>query len=120
ICITGSYPQNLPEEMVGELVNMTAQWGRKSLVGLKGKEASHALQGKPYLLALDLDTLENMTHLKLEYDSEIVKAARYVLDKGVEYLVIDLSEKGSIVLTGDRGYRFEYPHPLSQHCTVNY
>lgn len=120
ICITGSCPQNMPEELMSELVNMTSQWGRKSLVGLKGKEAMHALQGKPFLLALDIDTLENMTHLKLEYDSEIIKAARYVLDKGVEYLVIDLNEKGAIVLTGERGYRFEYPHPLNQHCTVNF
>ena len=120
VCITGSTPQNIPPELLGELVSMTSQWGRKSLVGLKGRQSVQAIQGKPYLIVLDLETLENMTHLKLEYESEIVKAARYVLEKGIEYLIIDLKEKGAVVLCGDRGYKFEFPHFQGHHCNVNY
>lgn len=120
VCITGTMPHNLQEGMLDEMIVMTRQFGRKSLVALRGRDLVQSVESSPYLIATDLESLENLTHLKLEYDSEIIKACRYLLDRDIEYVFIDLREKGAIVLTEERGYRLEIPSIEREHCSSNY
>jgi fructose-1-phosphate kinase PfkB-like protein len=119
-CITGTVPNNLPDGMLEEMLIMSRQFGRRSLAALKGRDAAQAVKGSPYLMALDLASLENITHLKLEYDSEIIKACRYLLDKDIEYVFVDLREKGALVLSDEKGYRVDIPSIGREHCNTNY
>lgn len=119
-CITGTVPNNLPEGMLEDMLIMSRQFGRISLAALRGRDVAQAVKGSPFLMALDLESLENITHLKLEYDSEIIKACRYLLDKDIEYVFVDLREKGALVLSEEKGYRVDIPSIGREHCNSNY
>ena len=59
------------------------------------------------MVKLKVSDLEDLTNLQLNYENEIIKAANYILGKGIKLVIIDLNEKGSIVLNQERGYRLE-------------
>ncbi|MDX9916625.1 MAG: PfkB family carbohydrate kinase [Gudongella sp.] len=120
VCISGTAPKNFPGEVYEEIISIAKENGQKVLAGMKGHNAHHIANEKPYLLTLDVNTLENMTHLKLEYDSEIFRATRYLRDKGIKYIVVEMGSKGAIVITDEKGYRIELPHLNSGYCNINY
>lgn len=107
ICGLGSLPAGTPEEIYFDLITLSNSINKKFLLDAKGVELRYGLEAKPFMVMLNLHELENLTGLELSFENEIIKAAKYILDKDIELVVIDLNEKGSIVLNKDRGYRLE-------------
>lgn len=107
VCGLGSLPTGTPEEIYFDLISLSNSMNKAFLLETTGLELKYGIEAKPYMVKLNLHELENLTHLKLNFENEIIKAANYILEKGIELVVIDLNEKGSIVLNKDRGYRLE-------------
>lgn len=107
VCGLGSLPTGTPEEIYFDLITLSNSMNKTFLLEATGPELKYGIEAKPYMVKLNLHELENLTHLKLNFENEIIKAANYILEKGIELVVIDLNEKGSIVLNEDRGYRLE-------------
>lgn len=107
VCGLGSLPTGTPEEIYFDLISLCNSKNKAFLLETTGLELKYGIEAKPYMVKLNLHELENLTHLKLNFENEIIKAANYILEKGIELVVIDLNEKGSIVLNKDRGYRLE-------------
>jgi len=107
VCGLGSLPTGTPEEIYFDLITLSNSMNKTFLLEATWPELKYGIEAKPYMVKLNLHELENLTHLKLNFENEIIKAANYILEKGIELVVIDLNEKGSIVLNKDRGYRLE-------------
>lgn len=107
ICGLDSLPIGVPEDIYFILIKLANKMGKRFILEAKGKELKYGLEAKPYMVKLTIEELENLTHLKLDFENEIIKAANYVLEKDVDIIVIDLDDKGSIVLNQERGYRIE-------------
>lgn len=107
ICGLDSLPIGVPEEIYFDLIKLSNRIGKRFILESKGKELQYGIEAKPYMVKLDVEQLENLTGLKLDFENEIIKAANYILEKDVALIVIDLDHKGSIVLNQDRGYRLE-------------
>lgn len=107
ICGLDSLPMGVPEEIYFDLIKLTNRVGKRFILEADSKELKYGIDSRPFMVKLNVEQLENLTGLKLDYENEIIKAANYILQKDVDLIVIDLDHKGSIVLNQDRGYRLE-------------
>lgn len=105
ICFIGKIPQSMPTEIIYDFINIAKKYNVKVLIRLKGEELRYTLDTKPCLLLIDKEDLEDLTNLKLNTPGQLVDASRYIMDRGIEQLVINLDRKGSILITQDNYYR---------------
>lgn len=123
ICGLGSIPNGSPDEIYFDLITLANRESKRFLLDAEGIELQYGIEAKPYMVKTNVRELENLTRLELNFENEIIKAGNYILEKDVEILLIDLDEKGSIVLTKDRGYRLEiddieFPLNIDQGYTL--
>ncbi|MDR7870461.1 MAG: PfkB family carbohydrate kinase [Tissierellaceae bacterium] len=103
----GNLPIGLPNDIYYDLINLANRNNKKFILEAKGEELKYGLEAIPFMVKLDKEDLEHLSHLQLDFENEIIKVGYSLLEKGIELVCIDLDEKGSIVLTKDRGYRLE-------------
>lgn len=120
ICCLGELPVNASEETFYDIISMGNKYGKKSILACKGPSLIYGIEAAPYMVLLNKEDLEGITKLSLNYEYEIIKAGLYVLEKGVSFLVIELGDKGSIVLTQEQVYRVEAPKGEKDYCKINY
>lgn len=123
ICGLGSIPNGSPDEIYFDLITLANRESKRFLLDAEGIELQYGIEAKPYMVKTNVRELENLTRLELNFENEIIRAGNYILEKDVEILLIDLDEKGSIVLTKDRGYRLEiddieFPLNIDQGYTL--
>lgn len=107
ICGLGKIPQGISKEIYFDLINMAKKDGRRFILDSNGKELESAIEAIPFMVKMGVEDLENLSKIKINFEGEIVRLAYSYIEKGIEILVIDLDERGSIVLTKDFGYRLE-------------
>ena len=105
ICFMGKIPSSIPKEIIYDFVHRARKYNLKIFIRLKGEELKYTLDSKPCYLLIDKEDLEDLTNLRLTTSGEIIKASRYIMDRGVKKLVINLDDRGSILLTQDSYYR---------------
>lgn len=109
VCLVGDHPDNIPDDMLFNIVDLSSKWGRKMFLGVKEKTFQGAIEGVPYTLILNKNILEDITNLSLDFENEIIKACIYLFDKGIKNIIIDNNEKGLIVLDEECVYRLSLP-----------
>ena len=107
ICGVALSPIGVPDEIYFDLISLSNSKDKKFLLDTSGINLKYGIDAKPYMVKLKVSDLEDLTNLQLNYENEIIKAANYILGKGIKLVIIDLNEKGSIVLNQERGYRLE-------------
>lgn len=107
ICLLGELPPNLPKDIFFNLIINGNKLDNKTLIAVKGEGLKYAIESKPEIALLEISQLEDLTNLKLDYEYEIIKAGYYIIEKGVNILVVSLGNRGSIVLTKDFIYRVD-------------
>lgn len=105
ICLMGNIPSSIPKEIVYDFVERASKYNLKVFISLKGEALKYTLDSKPCYLLIDKEDLEDLTNLRLNTSGEIIKASRYIMDRGVSKLVINLDDRGSLLLTQDSYYR---------------
>lgn len=105
ICFIGKIPQSMPKEIIYDFVSTAKKYNIEVFIRLKGEELRYTLDTKPCFLLIDKEDLEDLTNLRINTTGEIVQASRYIMERGVKQLVINLEEGGSILFTKDSYYR---------------
>lgn len=103
----GSLPNGLANEMYYDLIELGNRQENKFILDCTGASLKSGLRASPFIVKLTKEDLEDLTNLELDFETEIIRAGQYVLDKGVKIVIIDLHHKGTIVLQEDKGYRLE-------------
>lgn len=107
ICSTGSIPPGVSADIFFNLIVMANKKEKLFILDVVGEELNQAIDASPYMVVISKKELENLINLNLNFETEIIKAGKYILDKGVKLVVINLYNKGIIVLGQDNGYRIE-------------
>lgn len=105
ICFIGEIPSTMPTEIVYDFVEKARKYNIKVLIKLSGEELRYILDSNLCLLLIDKEDLEELTKLKLNTTGEVISASRYIMDRGIKNLAINLGNKGSILITEDNYYR---------------
>lgn len=107
IYASGSLPIGLPQETYFDLVQMANRKGKRVILDVRDRELVYGIEGRPFMVKLNKEDLEDISKLKLNFENEIIKVGHSIIENGIKIVAIDLNEKGTIVLTKDRGYRLE-------------
>lgn len=105
MCFIGKIPPTMSKEIVYDFIEIAKKHDIKILIRLSGEELIYTLDTKPYLLLIDKEDLEDLTKLKLNTTGEVISASRYIMDRGVKMLAINLDDRGSILITEGSYYR---------------
>lgn len=106
-------PIGLPEDIYFDLIGLANRNDKKFILEASGKELKYGLEAKPFMVKLRKDDLESLSNLELDFENEIIKVGHSIVEQGIQLLVIDLDDKGSIVLTQDKGYRLELDNSIN-------
>lgn len=104
----GNLPTGLSDDIYYDLITMANRNNKKFILEAKEKELKYGLLANPFMVKLKKDDLEYLSNLDLDFESEIIKVGHSIVEQGIELVAIDLDEKGSIILTKDKGYRLEF------------
>lgn len=107
---SGTLPKGIDTDIFFDLINFSNRKEKVFILDVVGEELLKGIYASPYIVILSKLELENLVNSKLDFENEIIKAGRFILDKGVKILVINLKEKGIIVLEKTTGYRLEIPN----------
>lgn len=107
VCGAGEIPSGVPEDVYYDLIKISKSRGKKFILDAKGQELINGIEASPFMVNLSIEDLQDISKLELNFENEIIKIGKGVLDTGIELVVIDLDENGTIVLDKDRGYRLE-------------
>lgn len=112
ICSQGNLPIGLPDDIYFDLISIANKNNKKFILQAKGEELKRGLEAIPFMVILDKEDLEYLSNLRLDFENEIIKVGHSIIEKGIKLVCIDLNEKGSIVLTKDKGYRLEIDNSI--------
>lgn len=100
-------PKGISKDIYYNLIRLSKKKEKIFILDGIGKELVRGIEASPSIVILSKREFENLVNLKLDFEKDIIRASKYVLDKGVEKLVINLGEKGILVLESSQGYRTE-------------
>jgi len=104
VCMCGEYPENMPVEMPVDMVQLAREWGRKILIAPRKDFLQGVSDASPFMIVLDVEGLESLTNLKLEYEGEIIRASQYLFQNDIAYVVIDMGKDGLLVMNSEVGF----------------
>lgn len=109
ICASGELPRGLPVDIYRDLILMAKDQGKKFILDTSGEALKLGIKASPFLIKPSRNELEELMGFIMTSEAEMVKAARYITENGVEIAVISLGKNGAIVLYGDYYYRVNVP-----------
>ena len=100
----------VPEDIYYDLINIAKNKDKRFILNAKSLELKRGIEAVPYMVILDKEQLEYLLNIKLSFQNEIIKGSKYLLDRGVEFVIISISNNETLVLGQDKGYRVELTH----------
>lgn len=104
---SSSLPRGINKDIYFNLIRLSNKKEKIFILDAVGEELSRGLESSPTIVILNKKEFENLVKIKLNVEKDIIRASKYILDKGVKTLVINLGIKGILVLDNSKGYRTE-------------
>ena len=109
----GNMPIGLPDDIYFDLISAANNKDKIFILEAKGEYLKYGIKANPFMVKLVKEDLEEISNLILDYETEIIKIGHSIVEQGVEVVAIDLAEKGSLILTKDKGYRLEIDNSIA-------
>ncbi|MFW5979717.1 MAG: PfkB family carbohydrate kinase, partial [Halanaerobium sp.] len=100
------------------LIEKAKQENVKVILDSSGKEFKLALKKSPYLVKPNLEEIENLLGRKITNNHDLIKGAKYLLNQGVNIVMISLGSKGAFIASKKEGYRIYTPQVKVSQTTV--
>lgn len=109
ICCSGALPNGVPEDIYRDLILMAKEEGKKFFLDSRGKALEQGIKASPFLLQLNRDELEEYIGFILTNENEIIKAINYIMENGIEIVIVSLGKAGAIAVYHGHSYKIKMP-----------
>lgn len=109
ICASGDLPRGLPVDIYRDLIVMAKEEGKKFILDTSGAALKLGIKASPFLIRVNRNELEELMGFIMTSETEMVRAAKYIVENGVKIVVLSLGKTGALVLNGDYYYRVKVP-----------
>ncbi len=99
--LAGSLPPGVDSAIYGELTASLKARGRKVALDTSGESLEHSLDAGPDLIKPNNHELEALLGVTLDSDDSVIDAARMLVDRGIELVVVSMGAKGACYVTKD-------------------
>lgn len=103
LVLTGSVPQGTPKDIyhtIMKAVNPEV----KVILDAEGELFLNGLKAKPYLVKPNLFELEDALKTKFSSNEEIIKAAREMIQEGVQIVTVSMGKDGALIVDKDNAF----------------
>jgi len=97
--VAGSLPPGVDPKIYREIIASLRQTGRKVLLDTSGEAFSLALEAGPTVVKPNIHEFEAFIGYPLSNEQEVVAAARTLIDRGIELVVISMGKEGACFIT---------------------
>ena len=97
--VAGSLPPGVDPKIYREIIASLRQTGRKVLLDTSGEPFSLALEARPTVVKPNIHEFEAFVGHPLSNEQEVVAAARTLIDRGIELVVISMGKEGACFIT---------------------
>ncbi|MBC7087642.1 MAG: hypothetical protein H5T96_04010 [Tissierellales bacterium] len=97
----------IEDEALKLIINNFFKHNIKVLIPINSFNYKHAMEMKLDSCTIDVETLEEILHIKLYSDKDIIKAANYLLEKNISRLVVVEEEGKYLAVTDDKVFNIE-------------
>ena len=119
IVLSGSLPKGVKKNIYAELIEKTKkEEDVRVILDSSGEEFKLALKKAPYLVKPNLEEIENLLCRRINSNDDLKKGARYLLEQGVNIVMISLGAKGAFIASANEGYRIYTPQVKVSQTTV--
>ena len=116
--LSGSLPIGAKKNIYAELIETAKEKEAKIILDSSGEEFKLALKKAPYLVKPNLEEIENLLGRKINDNDDLKKGAKYLLEQGVNVVMISLGAKGAFIASKTEGYRIYTPQVKVSQTTV--
>ncbi|MFW5988157.1 MAG: 1-phosphofructokinase [bacterium] len=109
LVLSGSLPQGLPSDTYCQLIELAQKENLKTILDTSGQALEIAINSKPYLIKPNIAELRSLFKLELRKISDIITAAKSIIAKGVNTVVISLGAKGALYIQKNCYYHLRPP-----------
>ena len=97
--VAGSLPPGVDPKIYRDIIAGLRQSGRKVLLDTSGEAFSLALEARPTVVKPNIHEFETFVGHPLSNEQEVVAAARILIDRGIELVVISMGKEGACFIT---------------------
>lgn len=102
VILGGSIPPQVDSSIYRELVAALKWMGRNVVLDTSGEPLRLALQAQPTILKPNIHELEDLLGQRLHGVKEVVAAARQLIKKGIQMVVVSMGKEGACFVTEER------------------
>ena len=99
ICLSGSLPPGLPENIYADLISMANKKNVPVILDTSAQALIKGIAGKPHMVKPTKYELEEILNHKIKSNDDILEAGNCFLDKGAESVIVSMGQEGSILFT---------------------
>ena len=115
--IAGSLPPGVETTMYRDLAASLKARGCKVALDTSGDSLTHAIEAAPAFIKPNIHELEALVGRSLSSRDEVVAAARELISRGIETVVISMGHEGACFVSGE-GTLFAKPPQVEVRSTV--
>ena len=97
--VAGSLPPGVDPKIYRDIIAGLRRSGRKVLLDTSGEPFSLALEARPTVVKPNIHEFEAFIGHPLSNEQEVVAAARTLIDRGIELVVISMGKEGACFVT---------------------
>lgn len=109
IVASGSLPKGISPDIYRELIKNSKALGKKFILDTSGKALEYGIEAGPFLVKPNDEELEKLMGKPVNTEQDIIEGANYILNKGVEIVVVSLGKDGSMVFHNNKIYKVKTP-----------
>ena len=102
LVMAGSVPPGVPDNIYTRLIEEVKAQGVKTVLDSDEQWLKEGIKAKPTVIKPNIHEAEDLLGIKLEDEASIVKAAKILVNQGIEVVVISRGAEGLIVATNTR------------------
>ncbi|MFD1955561.1 1-phosphofructokinase [Paenibacillus thailandensis] len=117
VVLAGSLPPGAPPQFYRTLIEAARQSGVRTILDADGKALAYGIEAAPYAIKPNIHELEALLGTGLNSRESIVRGARSLTDRGIEYVLVSMGAEGSLLVTKEDVVAAR-PFPITPVSTV--
>jgi 1-phosphofructokinase len=101
LILSGSIPKNVDKSIYKMWIEKAKLKGLKTILDADGELFKQGIEAGPYLVKPNINELEGLFNKKIDTTEEAIKAAKELLNYGIEIVVVSLGADGALFVKKD-------------------
>ncbi|CAM4297966.1 1-phosphofructokinase [Paenibacillus alkaliterrae] len=117
VVLGGSLPPGTPPDYYRTLIENARSKSIRTVLDADGVALALGIEAAPFAIKPNIHELETLLGATFDRIEHVIDAARSLLDRGIEYVLVSMGAEGSLLVNKDKAVRAS-PFPITPLSTV--